>query len=98
MLEDFFFAQFSERLSLELHGGYQGPFRFDLGGLSFDGFSTNASGEKSPLRACCITAVGHFTGFFGPSAPYTVATKQEGIFAASEQLTLWGTIFYSRQN
>jgi len=98
VLEDFFFTQFSESLSFEFDSRYFSSFGFSLCCLSFNGFSTNALREKSPLYARGVTAVGYFAGFFGPSAPYTVSTKQRSVFAASEESTVWGTILYSRQN
>jgi len=98
MSEDFFFTQLSESLSLKLNSGYHSSFRFSLYGLSFNGFSTNTLRQKSPLYARCVATVGYFTGFFGPSAPDTVSAKQQRVFAASEESTVWGTILYSRQN
>ena len=96
--EDFFFTQLSESLSLKPNSGYQSSFRFSLYGLSFNGFSTNTSRQKSPLYACCVAAVGYFAGFFSPSAPNTVSAKQHRVFAASEKSTVWRTILYSSQN
>jgi len=96
--EDFFFTQLSESLSLKLNSGYHSSFGFSLCGLSFNGFSTNTLREKPPLYARCVATVGYLTGFFGPSAPDTVSAKQQRVFAASEESTVWGTIFYSTQN
>jgi len=98
MSEDFFFAQLSEGFSLESNSGYHSSFGLSLCGLSFNGFSTNALGQKPPLYTRCVATVGNFAGLFGPSAPDTVSAKQQRVFAASEESTVWGTILYSRQN
>ena len=98
VLEDFFFTQFSESFSFEPDSRYFSSFGFGLSGLSFNGFSTNALREKSPLYARGVTAVGYFAGFFGPSAPYSVSLIGYCVFAASKQLARWGTINYFCQN
>jgi len=98
MSEDFFFTQLSESLSLQPNSGYHSSFGFSLRGLSFNGFSTNALRQKSPLYARCVATVGYFAGFLGPSAPDTVSAKHQRVFAASEKSTVWGTILYSSQN
>ena len=97
-LEYFFLADLSKSFSSKPHRGQDRFFRLHLNGFSFNGFSTDSFREQSPFDACCITAVNHFTCFFGPSAPDGFSLVHQSVFAASKQFACWRTIFYSSQN
>ena len=96
--ENFFFTQFSEGFSLQPHSWYNGFFWLCLNRFSPDALSANASRQQASFDARSVTTVGHLTRFLGPSAPYPVSLRYQRVFAASKQLTRWGTICYSSQN
>jgi hypothetical protein len=92
-LEDFFVPNLAQSLSSKLYRVADYLFRFPFNSFSFHGFSTDSPRQQTPLNAEGISTVGNVTHFLGPSAPYSVAAVESGVFGAFEELTCGRTVF-----
>jgi len=95
--EDFFFSDFAKSSATKLHWWTNNFFWLLFHGLSLYCFSTDSSWKQSPLYANRIRAVCNVACIFGPSAPYTVATIDDGVFGAFKGLTCGRTSFLLSQ-
>jgi len=86
-LKDFSVPNLSERLSPKLYRLAEYLFRFPFNSFSLNGFSTDPPRQQTPLNAEGVSTVRNVTDILGPSAPYSVAAVESGVFCAFEKLT-----------
>jgi hypothetical protein len=97
MLEDFFFSDFAKSSATKLYRWTNNLFWLLFHSLSLYRFSTDSSWKQSPFYANCIRAVCNVACVFSPSAPYSIATIDDGVFSTFEGLTCGRTSFFLSQ-
>jgi hypothetical protein len=97
VLEDFFFSDFAKSSAAKLYGWTNNFFWLLFHGLSLYRFSTDSFWKQSSFYANRIRAVCNVACVFSPSAPYSIATIDDGIFSTFKGLTCGRTSFLLSQ-
>jgi hypothetical protein len=93
-LEEFPFADLSQCLSSKLYRFTNLLFGCLVNGFAFHGFPADSFRQQASLNANGISTVCNVAHFFGPFAPYSIATVESGILAAFESWARGRTSFY----